>query len=239
MRIQAGDMHFQELCGRVRDAGEDHILITDCLGQRYIGSGLKAKHIEIKGVPGNALGAYLNGSTIRVHGNAQEATGDTMNDGAIFIHGRAGDATGYAMRGGRIFVETDTGYRAGIHMKAYHDRIPVLVIGGTAGSCLGEYQAGGCIVVLNLENATSPVGNFCAAGMHGGKIFIRCERLHLALPSQVSAREAEAGDLDGIRKYIEEFAQEFERESATILNSQFYLLEPNTSNPYQQLYTNN
>jgi glutamate synthase domain-containing protein 3 len=33
-------------------------------------------------------------------------------------------------------------------MKAYQDKIPILVIGGTAGSFLGEYQAGGLIIVL-------------------------------------------------------------------------------------------
>lgn len=50
------------------------------------------------------------------------------------------DATGYAMRGGKIFVRGNAGYRAGIHMKAYKDKTPVLVIGGKAGSFLGEYQ---------------------------------------------------------------------------------------------------
>jgi glutamate synthase domain-containing protein 3 len=33
-------------------------------------------------------------------------------------------------------------------MKAYEDDLPVLVIGGRAGSFLGEYQAGGIIIVL-------------------------------------------------------------------------------------------
>lgn len=36
-------------------------------------------------------------------------------------------------------------------MKAYKEKVPVMVIGGTAGSFLGEYQAGGVIVVLGLE----------------------------------------------------------------------------------------
>mgnify|MGYP002508793462 CR=1 FL=1 len=57
---------------------------------------------------------------------------------------------GYAMRGGKIFVKGNAGYRAGIHMKAYEEKKPVMVIGGTAGSFLGEYQAGGVIVVLGL-----------------------------------------------------------------------------------------
>jgi len=37
-------------------------------------------------------------------------------------------------------------------MKAYEHRLPTLVVGGKAGSFLGEYQAGGLIVVLNLTD---------------------------------------------------------------------------------------
>lgn len=95
-----------------------------------------------------------------------------MNEGKIVIHGNIGDAAGYAMRGGRIFVKNNAGYRAGIHMKAYKEKVPVMVIGGTAGSFLGEYQAGGVIVVLGLETEQEKiVGFFPCTGMHGGKCF--------------------------------------------------------------------
>lgn len=57
-----------------------------------------------------------------------------MNSGKIYVHGSCGDATGYAMRGGRILIEGNSGYRTGIHMKAYKDKLPVIVIGGAAGS---------------------------------------------------------------------------------------------------------
>ena len=98
------------------------------------------------------MGAYLNGAELIVHGNAQDAVGDTMNDGLIAVNGNIGDAAGYAMRGGKIFVKGDAGYRAGIHMKEYKEKIPVMIIGGRAGSFLGEYQAGGVIVVLGMTN---------------------------------------------------------------------------------------
>lgn len=85
-----------------------------------------------------------------------------MNDGAIFVHGSSGDATGYAMRGGKIYVRGNAGYRAGIHMKAYREKQPVLIIGGEAGSFLGEYQAGGIIIVLGLgSGGRAPGGPFC------------------------------------------------------------------------------
>ena len=119
--------------------------LLHCCGQRFIAAGMSDKKITIEGIPGNALGAYLNGASIVVNSNAQDQTGDTMNEGVIVIHGDVGDAAGYAMRGGRIFVRGNAGYRAGIHMKAYGAKSPAVVIGGRAGSFLGEYQAGGVI----------------------------------------------------------------------------------------------
>ena len=153
----------------LRDRTEDCTL-TGCCGQRFIGAGMSGKHVRIEGVPGNALGAYLNGGTITVAGNAQDAVGDTMNAGRIIVHGSIGDAAGYAMRGGEIFVRGNAGYRAGIHMKAYREKSPLLVIGGTAGSFLGEYQAGGTIIVLGLESDRRIVSFFPCTGMHGGKM---------------------------------------------------------------------
>lgn len=238
--IHAGPMHFQALNQLVReDAGD--VSIDACAGQRYIGSGLSNKTIHINGTPGNALGAYLDGAVIEVFASAQDATGDTMNEGAIIIHGSSGDATGYAMRGGRILVEKNVGYRAGIHMKAYQEKVPVLVIGGIAGCFLGEYQAGGRIVVLGLEKeADRPlVGAFCATGMHGGKIFLRANESPKNLPIQVIARQATAEDMAEIEADVEAFCLAFGQDKAAILASAFQVLVPNSKNPYKQLYTHN
>lgn len=240
MKIDAKEMHFKDLNEKVRFAADRQLTIDNCIGQRYIGSGLGDKDIVINGTPGNALGAYLDGCRITVHGNAQDATGDTMNNGAIYIHGSSGDATGYAMRGGKIFVENNTGYRAGIHMKAYKDKVPVLIVGGTAGSFLGEYQAGGIIIVLGLDAAQkTPVGEFCGTGMHGGKIFLRCEDLPKDLPRQVVAVKATEGDLAEIRPHLEEFCAIFKKDIKYLYAKTFYVLTPNTKNPYKQLYTRN
>ena len=89
-------------------------------------------------------------------------------------------------------------------MKAYKEKLPVLVIGETAGSFLGEYQAGGVIIVLGLNSKKTPVGNFCGTGMHGGKIFIRGKKLPADLPVQVIAKEADEGDLAEIKDYLYE-----------------------------------
>jgi glutamate synthase domain-containing protein 3 len=238
MNIDATNLHFKELNERIKNSKDMSLTIKNCLGQRYIGSGQSGRNISIEGTPGNALGSYLDGSIITVFGNAQDATGDTMNDGLITIHGSCGDATGYAMRGGKIFVKGNAGYRAGIHMKAYKEQCPVLVIGGSAGSFLGEYQAGGIIIVLGIGCNSVPVDYYCATGMHGGKIFIRSNDLPSDLPKQVVTKKASKYDLDHIRGYIEEFCNAFLVDIDDIINDNFYELTSDTKNPYHQLYTN-
>jgi len=213
---------------------------TFALGRRYIGCGAAMGRIEVRQVPGNALGAYLDGGEIEVFCNAQDATGDTMNAGEITIHGSAGDATGYAMRGGAIYVQGGAGYRCGIHMKEYREKVPVIVIGGRCGSFLGEYQAGGVILVLGIGSEDrAPVGNFCGTGMHGGKIYLRTDHLPPDLPGQVTAGEAGAEDMARIASLVERYCEKFGADREALLSSHYYVLSPNTKNPYKQLYVSN
>jgi len=214
--------------------------LKGCLGERFIAAGMSGRNVTIEGTPGNALGAYLNGGSINVTGNAQDALGDTMNDGTIVIHGSCGDAPGYAMRGGSIYIRRDAGYRAGIHMKAYRDKVPALVIGGCAGSFLGEYQAGGVIVVLGLDRGERPiVGNFPCTGMHGGKMFLRTDCRAVKFPSQVTVREADERDLVEIRKYVSEYCRLFVGDEDAIMSSAFTVVTPDSKNPYKQMYVAN
>ncbi|MDR1132377.1 MAG: glutamate synthase [Oscillospiraceae bacterium] len=229
------DILNQEIAGL-----EGDIALINCCGQRFIGAGASGKRLTISGVPGNALGAYLDGAEISVLGNAQDATGDTMNAGRIVINGSCGDAVGYAMRGGEIYVRGNVGYRAGIHMKSYEDKVPVLVIGGRCGSFLGEYQAGGLIIALGLGYGDREVlDNFCATGMHGGKIFIRANTLHARISPQISVRDAGARDLALIAPHIREFCTLFGKTEPEIYEKSFKVLSPNSSNPYHQLYVQN
>ena len=160
-----------------------------------------------------------------------------MNDGRIIVSGGAGDALGYAMRGGKIFVRGNAGYRTGIHMKEYKEKRPVIIIGGKVGSFLGEYLAGGLIVVLSLDSDEIPVGNFTGTGMHGGRIFIRTNRELTGLPAQVTAELATREDLNEIAPHIREYAKQFDLDVAKLLRDRFYVLKPNAKNPYKQLYT--
>ena len=239
MKINAEGVHFKTLGEQIRRCADKNIEIDNVLGQRFIASGLSGKTITIHGTPGNALAAYLDGCNILVKGNCQEAAGDTMNSGTLVIDGSCGDACGYAMRGGKIFVRENAGYRAGIHMKQYESKCPALVIGGCAGSFLGEYQAGGLIVVLNLSNVPRPVGYFCGTGMHGGKIYIRCQTPPENLPAQVACRPCGEDGLAEIAPFVREFCTWFCADENQILSSHFYVLTPNTQNPYQKLYTPN
>ena len=239
MLLDVKNVEYTELNDAVRRCGGE-CRVINCLGQRFIGAGLTRTQVTIDGIPGNALGAYLNGGEIIVHGNAQDAVGDTMNEGKIVIHGNIGDAAGYAMRGGRIFVRGNAGYRAGIHMKQYKDKVPVLVIGGRTGSFLGEYQAGGVIVVLGLHtDGKKIVHNFPCTGMHGGKLFLRGKCDDIEFPSQVTARPAGSADLAEIQEYVAEFCKEFDCSSQEIMNSPFTVVTPDSKNPYKQMYVAN
>ena len=239
IHIDASHMDHQQLNAAIQSCREA-VSITGCSGHRFIGAGLDHNHLTVSGTPGNALGAYLNGACIEVLGNAQDAVGDTMNAGRIVVHGSIGDAAGYAMRGGEIYVKADAGYRAGIHMKAYGGKRPVMVIGGRAGSFLGEYQAGGLILVLGLTDGRRPiVSNFPCTGMHGGKLFIRSDCKDLLLPRQVTARPAVGDDLAEISGYLQTYCTLFGGSYAALLQAPYTVITPDGQNPYKQMYVQN
>lgn len=216
------------------------ILVTDCCGQRFIGAGMGNCTIKIQGIPGNALGAYLNGGEIEVFSNAQDSVGDTMNAGRIVVHGNIGDTAGYAMRGGEIYVKGNAGYRTGIHMKAYQDKLPVIVIGGTAGSFLGEYQAGGIIIVLGLNrDGKKIVSNYPCTGMHGGKLFLCSDCQDVLFPKQVTVHTATDEDMQEIAPYLEKFSDFFGMDLQQIRSQIFTVVTPDSQNPYKQMYVTN
>ena len=239
LQFDAAGMDHKEINRKLQTV-EERCELTNCCGQRFIGAGLSDREIQIKGTPGNALGAYLNGASITIYGNAQDAVGDTMNAGKIVVHGNIGDAAGYAMRGGEILVKGNAGYRAGIHMKAYREKVPLMVIGGRAGSFLGEYQAGGVIIVLNLDKPQEKcVGYFPCTGMHGGKMFLRSTCTGVAFPEQVNASPASENDLAELRLHLSEYCGIFGLDLETVLSAPFTVVTPDTGNPYRQMYAAN
>jgi len=241
-KIDAGGVLHRELNAKLRDLssnGAHKIELHNVCGQRYIGTDVdKPIEIEIFGTPGNDLGAFMHGPRIIVHGNAQDGCGNTMNEGEIIIHGHAGDIACLSARGGKVFVRDDVGYRAGIHMKEYQDKKPVLVIGGTAQDFLGEYMAGGTLVLLglNLNGDEHHKANFIGTGMHGGVIYLRGSVESYQLGEEVGVADLEEEDRQVLQQLVGEFASHFSYEPEEILNHKFIKLFPRCLRPYGRLY---
>ena len=226
------------------------IELNNVLGQRYIGDGIQNKiNILINGIPGNDLAAFMDGPEIEIFGNVQDGTGNTMNSGKVIIHGSAGDILGYSMRGGEIYVKQDVGYRSGIHMKSYLEKFPVIVIGGKAGHFLGEYMAGGIIIVLGLNTTINQlknfylfdddeiVGDYIGTGMHGGKIFVRGEINNHKLGKEIIKSKINKEDEEIIKSYIDNYFKYFGFANKETINlSDFLKLTPFSRRPYGKLY---
>ncbi|VUT23639.1 MAG: hypothetical protein MOIL_00082 [Candidatus Methanolliviera sp. GoM_oil] len=242
MKIDAGGVHYKQLNEKIREMvkkGEKRFDLVNINGQRYIGAGLVGELIiEIEGVPGNDLACFMDGPEIIVKDNAQDGVCNTMNDGKVVIHGDAGDVLGYGMRGGRLYVKGDVGYRVGIHMKAYKEKVPTIVIGGCARDFLGEYMAGGNIIVLNLDNKADPVGNFVGTGMHGGNIFVRETVKEYQIGKEVGMGEMTKSDRTFLKSVLEDYGRYFNPEISTreLSKENYTKLYPKTKRPYGNLY---
>jgi glutamate synthase domain-containing protein 3 len=242
VKIDAYGLSHRELNAKLREVvlnGTQKIELRNVYGQRYIGTDLnKAVEIEIFGVPGNDLGAFMDGPRIIVRGNAQDGCGNTMNNGEIIIHGHAGDIIGLSARGGKIFVREDVGYRAGIHMKEYQDKKPALVIGGTAQDFFGEYMAGGVVILLglNLKEGEYHKAKFIGTGMHGGVIYMRGSVDSYQLGKEVGVAELEEKDYQTLKELVDEFASYFGYNAEEILKQKFNKLYPRWLRPYGRHY---
>ena len=242
VKIDATDTLYRELNAKLRgiaDNSASKVEVSNVCGQRYIGSDLvRPLELELFGTPGNDLGAFMNGSKIIVRGNAQDGCGNTMNEGEIVIHGHAGDIIGLSARGGKIFVRDNVGYRAGIHMKEYHEKKPILVIGGTSQDFLGEYMAGGVLILLglNLTKDQSHKAKYIGTGMHGGIIYLSGKVKDYQLGQEVGIADLEENDYQILHQYVSEFAAHFGYDPASILERKFIKLYPRWLRPYGRLY---
>ena len=242
LKLDASGLYYRDLNAKLRELvsnGTQRIELHNVYGQRYIGTDLdKPVEIEIFGTPGNDLGAFMDGPRIVVRGNAQDGCGNTMNEGEIIVHGHAGDIIGMSARGGKIFIQEDVGYRAAIHMKEYKDKKPVLVIGGTAQDFVGEYMAGGILVLLGLtlKEGEPHRANFIGTGMHGGVIYLRGAIDDSQLGQEVGMAELDENDHQLLQKFVGEFAAHFGYNAENILEHRFNKLFPRWLRPYGKLY---
>jgi glutamate synthase domain-containing protein 3 len=241
VEIDARNLHYRDLNEQIHQVihqGARDILLRNVNGQRYIGDGIRGKiKIHIEGVPGNDLAAFMDGPTVLTSSNAQDAVANTMNAGKVVIHGHAGDVLGYGMRGGKLFIQGDVGYRVGIHMKSFKKQIPVIIIGGTARDFLGEYQAGGVIILLGLNTNGRPLaGNYIGTGMHGGVIYIRGEVVPFQLGREVSISSIDQTDEKRLSLHLKEYCEDFGLSLDDVMREKFIKLLPTHLRPYGRIY---
>jgi hypothetical protein len=119
-------------------------------------------------------------------------------------------------------------------------RQPVIIAGGSAGDFLGEYMAGGMLIVLGLVGmrAGQPsVGRWCGTGMHGGAIYLRGEVDPASVASQfATAAPVSASDCDRVRPYVEEFCRLFEIDRAAAFEPGFTKIAPVSHRPFGAKY---
>jgi len=239
--INAENLHYTPLNQMIRKAvrdGYDEIIIDNVMGQRFIADGLTGSvKLTIHGVPGGDLGMFMSGPTCIVHGNAEHAPGNTMDGGCIVVFGTCGDATAHSMRGGKIFVRDDIGYRGGIHMKEYQEKRPALIIGHQARAFLGEYMAGGLLILLRRGENDIYAERGIGSGIHGGMILIRGEVDDWCLGVGAKKTTAQREEMDIITPYVHEFCSWFDEDPDTYLSSSFSCIKPASARPFVNKYT--
>jgi glutamate synthase domain-containing protein 3 len=240
--LDAEGVYYRQLNEQIREAfaaGAETITLQNVNGHRYIGCAIgPGGKIIINGTPGNDLASFMNGVEIVVNANAQDGVANTMNEGKITIHGDAGDVLAHSMRGGTLLVRGGVGYRAGIHMKSYEDKRPVVVIGGPGGDYLGEYMAGGLLIVLGLgRDEGEPIsGIYTGTGMHGGKMLLADDIEDYRLGKEVGKSELDDEDRAELHQYVGEYVEAFGGNLDELLAKPFVKLAPFSRRPYGQIY---
>lgn len=242
-QIDVSGVYYKDLNKKIREAvksGEKTFILKNVNGQRYIVDGICENiKMTIEGIPGQDLGAFMNGPEITVYGDAQDGVANTMSGGKIIVHGSVGDVCGYGMRGGKLFIKEDAGYRIGIHMKDYKEIKPYIVIGGKVGAFLGEYMAGGVLVVLGMftRKPNSPiVGDFLGTGLHGGKIYVRGDVDPYLCGKECGIEKIDPESDEKLFNIIREYCDCFSLDANKVLSENFSMLWPKTTRPYGNLY---
>ena len=242
VKIDATGLTHRQMNARLREVvagGAEHLELLNVCGQKFIGTDLnKTIKMDIYGTPGRDLGSFMRGPESSVYGNAQAGCGSTMDSGKLVVHGNAVDITGLAARGGQIFIRDYVGYRTGIHMKEYKEKKPVIVVGGTAQDFLGEYMAGGVLIVLGIDLAEGEYhkANFIGTGIHGGVIYLRGKVHDYQLGKEVGVAALDEQDFAVVKPLVEEFAGYFDYDADEIMQGEFSKLYALSLRPYGRLY---
>jgi formylmethanofuran dehydrogenase subunit C len=167
IRADARDRELGDLftiSGDVRDGG------IECRGDfsrvHFVGAGMRAGRIDVRGSVGRHAGREMAGGTLAVAGDAGDWLAAEMTGGELLVAGAAGDNVGgslpgsrFGMRGGLVVVGGSAGHLAGGRM-----RRGILAIGGDCGEAPAfEMRAGTVLVAGRL-------GRHPGAGMGRGSL---------------------------------------------------------------------
>jgi len=114
----------------------------------------------------------------------------------------------------------------------------VMVIGGTAQDFLGEYMAGGILILLglSLKRGENHRANYIGTGMHGGVIYLRGNVSDFQLGKEIGVAELDEKDNLNLKQFVGEFASHFDCDAKEILKDKFIKLFPLYLRPYGRLY---
>ena len=155
--------------------------------------------------------AMPEGKRLEIHGTPGNDLACYMDGGSIEVFGNAQDQVGNTMNGGEVVI---------------HGRC------GDAGSFLGEYQAGGIIVLMGHAGA------YLATGMHGGVIYLAHPLAQQDVRAGLVQEPVDADDLAVLAPLLDEYARLFDGERAlpSIPPEAFSRLRPESSRPYGSAY---
>ncbi|MDM7933980.1 MAG: hypothetical protein QUS08_01150 [Methanothrix sp.] len=123
-------------------------------------------------------------------------------------------------------------------MKEYEGKRPVLVVGGTSQDFLGEYMAGGVVILLGLKGEAHRA-RFIGTGMHGGVIYLRGRIDGAQVGSGVEISGLDDSDRQVLDQQISDFLDRFPDHAADreeLLGEEWTRLSPRSRRPYGKLY---
>ncbi len=190
-------------------------LISGEIAQYYGDKGLKdgSIDIELEGVAGQALGAFLiNGVSIYLNGVANDYIGKGMHGGKIVIKtvhsgeefSGGGNTCLYGATGGKLYLNAAVGERFAVRNSG-----ALAIVEGTGDNAC-EYMTGGIVVILGNTGI-----NF-GAGMTGGIAFIYdkdhnfIENVNREL---VEAVRIDTDDGDEARHYLKKLLKDYVNET--------------------------
>jgi len=122
-------------------------------------------------------------------------------------------------------------------MKQYMQKRPIVVVGGSARAFLGEYMAGGILIVLGLKGQAPVMERGVGSGIHGGEIFVRGVIDEKYLGVGTRQQPATEEQMEMIRPIIADFARTFGIDPEPLLNAKYSRIAAISARPFASKYT--